>query len=147
MLAIDFYFFFISIYIIADYITSQNYPNVYPMDFTATWTLSADGYAGTRTTLVITDMAIECDCSDCDPSKTCAASCDFAKCSACPYDYVKVIFFIAEAACSVGFWCQLVRILEEMQLHRGEFDSQIPSCTAWAVRKILAMPPMSLARR
>ena len=69
-------------------IQSENYPSTYPLNYTGSWSLSApENYP--KITLVITDIAIECDCYDCG-NDTCSANCDFDKCDVCEFDKIKV---------------------------------------------------------
>ena len=72
-------------------ITSQNYPSTYPLNYTGSWQASApQDYP--KVTLVITDIAIECDCYDCYDcgNETCSTVCDFARCDVCEFDKIEV---------------------------------------------------------
>jgi len=74
------------------YISSPNYPNVYPDKLNANWTLTATSPTNAKVTLVITDMSIECDCNRCSIVSKCLDFCD-SLCSQCRYDYIKVVLY------------------------------------------------------
>ena len=88
---------------LAGTIKSPNYPSTYPLNYTESWQASApQDYP--KVTLVITDIAIECDCYDCG-NETCSAVCDFAQCAVCEFDKIEVCqtFFCCTALTSTGW--------------------------------------------